>query len=71
MDTHIAYPARVYDFYLGGQDNFEADREAARHGLEVLPEMPVYARANRVFLVRAVRFLYDQGIRQFPAQAGS
>jgi hypothetical protein len=65
MDTHVAHPARVYDFYLGGKDNFEADREAARHGLEVLPEMPIYARANRGFLVRAVRYLYDQGIRQF------
>jgi SAM-dependent methyltransferase len=63
--TDIPHPARVYDFMLGGKDNFAADREMAEVGLRVMPEMLVSSRANRDFLVRAVRYLRDQGIRQF------
>jgi SAM-dependent methyltransferase len=63
--TDIPHPARVYDYMLGGKDNFAADREMAEVGLKLMPEMRESSRANRDFLVRAVRFLRDQGIRQF------
>ncbi|MBC3193719.1 SAM-dependent methyltransferase [Pseudonocardia sp. C8] len=57
--------ARVYDYYLGGSHNFEADREFAAQVLEVLPEMATVAQANRAFLRRVVRHLCAQGITQF------
>jgi SAM-dependent methyltransferase len=63
--TDIAHPARVYDYWLGGKDNFAADREHAERALELVPYMRVYARGNRAFLVRAVQYLSDAGIRQF------
>ena len=63
--TDIPHPARVYDYLLGGKDNFAADREAAEMSLKISPEIRHSARANRQFLVRAVRFLRDNGIRQF------
>jgi SAM-dependent methyltransferase len=56
----------MYDFYLGGKDNWEADREAAAKVVAVAPEIRGVARANRAFLHRAVRFLAgEQGIGQF------
>jgi S-adenosyl methyltransferase len=58
-------PARVYDALLGGKDNYEIDRAAARDLTNALPEVRGVARANRGFLVRAVRYLAEQGIRQF------
>ncbi|HTU72575.1 MAG TPA: SAM-dependent methyltransferase [Trebonia sp.] len=61
----IPHPARVYDYMLGGKDNFPADREMAQVGLRQMPEMRVSSLENRAFLVRAVRFLRDAGIRQF------
>ncbi|HEV2452147.1 MAG TPA: SAM-dependent methyltransferase [Streptosporangiaceae bacterium] len=63
--TDIAHPARVYDYWLGGKDNFAADRAAAEQVLRVMPEILNTVRGNRQFLVRAVRFLRDAGIRQF------
>src|SRR5689334_5103006 len=63
--TDIPHPARVYDYLLGGKDNFAADREAAEMSLAISPEVLPSARANRQFLVRAVEFLRDSGIRQF------
>ena len=63
--TDSPYPARVYDYLLGGSDNFAADREMAELSLRVMPEVRDSARANRTFLARAVRFLRDEGIRQF------
>ena len=63
--TDSPYPARVYDYLLGGRDNFAADREMAELSLRVMPEVRDSARANRKFLARAVRFLRDDGIRQF------
>ena len=61
----IPHPARVYDYMLGGKDNFAADREMAEVGLRHMPEMRVSSLENRAFLVRAVGFLRDLGIRQF------
>jgi SAM-dependent methyltransferase len=63
--TDIAHPARVYDYWLGGKDNFAADRAAAEQVMRVMPEILDTVRGNRQFLVRAVRFLRDAGIRQF------
>src|ERR1700733_4425243 len=58
-------PARIYDYLLGGKDNFGADREAGDRLLEAVPSVQVAARENRAFLGRAVRFLDEAGIRQF------
>jgi hypothetical protein len=63
--TDVAHPARVYDYLLGGKDNFTADRELAEANLRLLPQILDSARANRKFQVRAVQFLRDSGIRQF------
>lgn len=57
--------ARVYDYLLRGAHNFEKDRELARKGLELLPNLADAARFNRAFLFRAVRFCLERGIRQF------
>lgn len=65
IDTTVAHPARMYDYYLGGKDNYEVDRETAERFLQVLPEGRAMARANRAFLGRVVRMLAAQGIRQF------
>ncbi len=65
IDTTRPHPARMYDAYLGGKDNYAADREAVRQVLRVAPELRDTARANRAFLQRAVRFLVGEaGIRQ-------
>jgi hypothetical protein len=66
IDTGVAHPARVYDYWLGGKDNFAADREAAEQVIAVRPRIRADVRANRAFLGRAVRYLAaDAGIRQF------
>jgi hypothetical protein len=65
IDTEHAHPARIYDFLLGGKDNFPVDREAAERALKILPELRAMARANRAFLGRAVRYLAESGITQF------
>jgi hypothetical protein len=66
FDTSVAHPARMYDYFLGGKDNFPADKAAAEQLLAVVPETRVGARENRAFLQRAVRFLAaEAGIRQF------
>src|ERR1700761_9439088 len=66
IDTGRPHPARMYDAYLGGKDNYRADREAVRQILRRWPEVRLIARANRAFLQRAVRFLArEAGIRQF------
>jgi hypothetical protein len=65
IDTSVAHPARMYDYYLGGKTHFAADRAAAETVLAVLPEGRDMAIANRAFLGRAVRFLARQGISQF------
>jgi hypothetical protein len=57
--------ARVYDAFLGGKDNFAADRAVVELALQVTPDAPAGARANRAFLQRAVRYMVaDAGIRQ-------
>src|SRR5712691_8296724 len=63
--TSVPHPARVYDYFLGGKDNYEADREAAEAGIKAFPKTAESARASRAFLRRVVRFLAEAGIRQF------
>jgi hypothetical protein len=66
FDTSKAHQARVYDYLLGGKDNFAADRAAVDAWLEVDPELPFTVRSNRAFLGRVVRYLTAEGgIRQF------
>ena len=65
FDPSVPSPARMYDYYLGGKDNFPADREAADQALSVVPSGREIARANRQFLVRAVTFMARSGIGQF------
>jgi S-adenosyl methyltransferase len=66
IKTDVAHPARVYDYWLGGKDNFPADRALAEHIMEAIPTMRTMAAANRAFLSRAVRYLAEEaGIRQF------
>jgi S-adenosyl methyltransferase len=62
----VAHVARVYDYLLGGKDNFAADREAAEQAMRINPDIVSTARANRAFLVRTTSYLVSQaGIRQF------
>jgi hypothetical protein len=66
FDTKVASPARIWDYWLGGKDNFASDREAARKVIEIMPSMPLIARSTRRFLVSAVHELAaERGIRQF------
>ncbi len=65
IDVSMANAARIYDFFLGGKDNFPADREAAARVLAIAPQVPLIARQNRAFLGRVVRFLVEEGIEQF------
>jgi hypothetical protein len=66
IDTSRAHPARMYDFYLGGKDNYAVDRQAAAQVIAKAPEVRDIARVNRAFLGRVVRFLAEErGISQF------
>jgi hypothetical protein len=66
FDTSVAHIARVYDYWLGGKDNFAADRAAAEQAIAAYPDIVFSVRANRAFLARAVRYLAGEaGIRQF------
>jgi len=66
IDTSVAHIARVYDYWLGGKDNFAADRVAAEAAMREDPNVVEGVRGNRAFLARAVRYLARQaGVRQF------
>ncbi|WP_323746515.1 SAM-dependent methyltransferase [Catenulispora pinisilvae] len=65
VDIEKPSAARMYDYFLGGSHNFESNRELAEKYIEVLPDMPVIAQAQRTVLHRAVRFLATAGIDQF------
>lgn len=64
-DFHVPSLARMYDYFLGGKDNFAADREAAEEVIAIYPETQILARANRRFLTRAIWYLAEHGIRQY------
>ncbi|HTR93140.1 MAG TPA: SAM-dependent methyltransferase [Trebonia sp.] len=66
INTGTAHSARVYDYWLGGKDNFAADRRVGDAITAAIPSAPLLARENRAFLRRAVRHLArEAGIRQF------
>jgi hypothetical protein len=66
IDTTVAHPARIYDYWLGGKDNFAADRAAGDLVLASRPGLRESVQANRAFLGRVVRLLAaEYGIRQF------
>jgi hypothetical protein len=65
IDTTRPNPARMYDYLLGGYDNYEADRIAAEQVIAAMPETRRAARELRTFMHRVVRFMADEGIRQF------
>jgi hypothetical protein len=66
IDLTQPHPARMYDYYLGGKDNFAVDRETAEAAIKGWPGVRTAARENRKFLARAVEFLvHDAGVRQF------
>jgi hypothetical protein len=65
FDTSVAHPARRYNYWLGGKDHFQADRDSGDAIAEAYPTIRVAALANRAFLGRAVDELTRLGIRQF------
>jgi hypothetical protein len=66
IDTTIPHSARIWNYWLGGKDNYPVDREAGEAWISVHPEIVVVARAARAFLKRAVRYLAaEAGVRQF------
>jgi O-methyltransferase involved in polyketide biosynthesis len=66
LNPAVPNVARIYDYLLGGKDHFAADREAAGQLITAIPDVATFARQNRDFLGRVVRFLSgDAGIRQF------
>ena len=65
FDTSAPNIARMYDYWLGGKDNFAADREAADRQARAIPQLPWLARQNRGFLQRAVDFCAREGVTQF------
>ncbi|ABW13033.1 protein of unknown function DUF574 [Parafrankia sp. EAN1pec] len=66
LRTDVPHAARMYDYFLGGKDNFPADREAAEKTIAVFPNSRIVVRQNRTFMTRATRHLTGElGIRQF------
>ncbi|MDI2031432.1 SAM-dependent methyltransferase [Saccharopolyspora sp. TS4A08] len=66
LRTDVAHGARIYDYILGGKDNYAVDRAAAEASQQVWPALPVHMRANREFMHRAGRYLATEcGIDQF------
>ncbi|WP_082317632.1 SAM-dependent methyltransferase [Streptomyces sp. NRRL WC-3549] len=65
VDTTRPHPARMYDWFLGGKDNYPVDEELGRRLLRLQPEIKQFARHNRRFMERAVRHLAGRGMRQF------
>ncbi len=66
LDTSVAHNARVWNYWIGGRDNYEVDQRVGEHVAGMFPVIREVARADREFLARAVRHLTaGQGIRQF------
>ena len=66
IDTSVPHVARVYDYWLGGKNNYAVDREAGDEAIRAYPDMRSSVRANRAFLKRSVQYLAEEaGIRQF------
>jgi hypothetical protein len=65
VDPSVPAPARIYDYLLAGENNFEADRAAAQQIMKAVPEIKDAAWSNRGFHQRATKWIAEQGIRQF------
>jgi hypothetical protein len=66
IDSSVPHSARIFNYWLGGKDNYPADREAGDRFREVFPEIVPLAHSGRQFLVRTVRYLTGEaGVRQF------
>ncbi|GLW66349.1 hypothetical protein Arub01_45930 [Actinomadura rubrobrunea] len=65
IDTSVPHSARIWDYWLGGKENYPVDREAGDMVRRLLPDIDVSARHDRAFLGRFVRFAAGEGIRQF------
>jgi trans-aconitate methyltransferase len=65
FDPSVANAARMWNYWIGGKDNFRADREAGDQVLEAMPALPLVARMLRRFLITAVDELTAAGVRQF------
>ncbi|MDX2689821.1 SAM-dependent methyltransferase [Streptomyces scabiei] len=65
IDTSRPHPARMYDWYLGGKDNYPVDEAMGRQMLALDPRVPVMAQVNRAFMHRSTRWLAENGVRQF------
>ncbi len=66
IDTTVPHSARIWNYWLGGKDNYAVDREAGDQYVKVYPGIVDIARAGRAFLARAVRYLtLEAGLRQF------
>ena len=65
LRSDVAHSARVYDYLLGGKDNFQADRDLGEQLKKIVPDLPKMLRANRAWMLDATRYLVDEvGIRQ-------
>jgi hypothetical protein len=66
IDTTVSHLARIWNYWLGGKDNYAADRKAGDRVAAMLPSIVAQARADRAFLGRAIRYLAgEEGVRQF------
>ncbi|TYK46985.1 SAM-dependent methyltransferase [Actinomadura decatromicini] len=65
IDTSVSHSARIWDYWLGGKENYLVDRQLGDQIAEVLPDIVEQARADRAFLKRVVGYFVEQGIRQF------
>jgi SAM-dependent methyltransferase len=65
IDTSRPHPARMYDWFLGGKDNYPVDEAMGRKVIAVEPSAPLIAKVNRAFMRRATHWVAEQGIRQF------
>ena len=68
-DRTVPNPARIWNFWVGGKDHFEADRALAEQFGQVVPDMPLIARLTRRFIADSVSTLAAAGIRQFNERA--
>ncbi|NKQ53599.1 hypothetical protein HFP15_11995 [Amycolatopsis sp. K13G38] len=65
VDLERPNVSRIYDWYLGGDNNYAIDREFGKQALKLMPHAPFVAKSNREFMVRAVGYALDEGIDQF------
>ncbi|WEH13498.1 SAM-dependent methyltransferase [Streptomyces sp. VNUA24] len=66
IDTTVPHSARIWNYWMGGKDNYQVDREAGDAYREIAPNIETMARASRVYLIRTVTFVArERGIRQF------